>query len=784
VSEPTLLYVVGARPNIVKMAPVVAALRRRLPHARHVLVHNRPALRLGAVGRLLRGAGGAAARPSAARRLGSHAVQTARTMERIERVLAHERPDLVIVPGDVNSTLAVALVVAKLPTRLAHLESGLRSFDRTMPEEINRIVADEFSDLLFLHSQEAIDNLEREGIDEARMHFVGNTMIDALVAVESRFRERHFARRVGVEAGGFLLVTLHRPALVDGPLLPDVIAALSEVARDLPVVFPVHPRTRKMMRDLPVDPRVVLVDPVGYLDFLSLEADAAAVLTDSGGVQEETTFLGVPCFTLRDNTERPVTIRAGTNTLLGLDPARIAEIPVILASHCASSVDAPPELWDGRAAVRVADVVEAFLASGPRRRHRADRHGKGGHIPFDSPDDCAIRLRDARDCEPRGAQVSRGGRGVGVRRRRSRDNGAAGLASNGGCRRRRNDDDEPRGGRGHVCQRIEPTTQHGSYSYMEVAGTAGSRSSIGYIRFDLGGLTGVVTRATLSLYTATSSAYGIDVHGMSDNAWQESSLTWNNAPPYDDAIAAGSGPLTSATWTTIDVTSLVHSGSTASLALTSADPIATLTLRSSKSRRPPKLDVTTVDTVDAGDTQPPSTPSGLTATAVDSSSIAVAWNASGDDVGVAGYDVYLNGNFVATTAARSYSFTGLACGTAYAIWVDAYDAAGNHSPATWLTPATGACAAGPVATSAPVILGNAQVGWTLTATTGSWSGTRRATRTSGSAVRRTARTASTSPGTRTTSTPRSTPTSAAATACASPLRTRPGTASRTRCRRT
>jgi UDP-N-acetylglucosamine 2-epimerase (non-hydrolysing) len=292
---------------------------------------------------------------------GSHAVQTARAMERIEAVLELEQPDLVIAPGDVNSTLAVALVVAKLPIALAHLESGLRSFDRTMPEEVNRVVADEFADLLFLHSDEAVANLRREGIADHRMHFVGNTMIDALVAVEDRFRARGAAQRLGVEPGDYLLVTLHRPALVDGPLLPHVLHALGRVAEHLPVVFPVHPRTRKMMSGLTLDARITLTDPLSYLDFLALEADAAAVLTDSGGVQEETTFLGVPCFTLRDNTERPVTVRAGTNTLLGLDPARIAEIPAALAVGPTGRRPAPP-LWDGRAAERVADVVDALLS--------------------------------------------------------------------------------------------------------------------------------------------------------------------------------------------------------------------------------------------------------------------------------------------------------------------------------------------------------------------------------------------------------------------------------------
>lgn len=293
---------------------------------------------------------------------GTHAQQTARVMEAIEPVLVAERPDLVIVPGDVNSTLAATLVAVKLGIPVAHLESGLRSFDRTMPEEINRIVADEFAALLLLHSDEAIDNLRREGIADERMHFVGNTMIDSLVAVSDRMRAAGAAARLGQTAGGYMLVTLHRPALVDGELLPQVVARLGEVARELPVVFPVHPRTRKMLSAQGIDAPagVTLIDPVGYLDFLSLEADARVVLTDSGGVQEETTFLGVPCFTLRDNTERPVTVRAGTNTLLGLAPERIADILPALSARAGAGDGAPqrPPRWDGRAADRVVDAIE------------------------------------------------------------------------------------------------------------------------------------------------------------------------------------------------------------------------------------------------------------------------------------------------------------------------------------------------------------------------------------------------------------------------------------------
>jgi UDP-N-acetylglucosamine 2-epimerase (non-hydrolysing) len=290
---------------------------------------------------------------------GSHAAMTARTMERLEPVLIEESPDLVVVPGDVNSTLAAVLTAVKMGIPVAHIESGLRSFDLTMPEEVNRIVADRFSELLFLHSDEAVDNLRAEGIPDERMQMVGNTMIDTLVALEDRFRAAGAAARLGVEPGSYALVTLHRPALVDGPLLPQTVEQLAALARQMPVVFPVHPRTRKMMESVESDhPGLRLTEPLGYLDFLSLLADAGAVLTDSGGIQEETTYLGIPCFTLRDNTERPVTVRSGTNTLLGLDPAAIATIPAALAAR-SDAPSEPPPLWDGKAAERIADVIVA-----------------------------------------------------------------------------------------------------------------------------------------------------------------------------------------------------------------------------------------------------------------------------------------------------------------------------------------------------------------------------------------------------------------------------------------
>jgi len=353
-----ILYVVGTRPNFVKTAPVIGALRERLPDGRHAIVHTGQHYDRLMSEIFLEQLGVPAPDHMLEVGSGSHAAMTARTMERLEPVLLEERPDLVVVPGDVNSTLAAVLTAVKLEIPVAHIESGLRSFDLTMPEEVNRIVADRFSELLFLHSEEAVENLRAEGIADERMHMVGNTMIDTLVALEDRFRAEQTAARLGVEPGAYALVTLHRPALVDGPLLPETVAQLAALAREMPVVFPVHPRTRKMMESVEAEhPGLLLIEPLGYLEFLSLLADAGAVLTDSGGIQEETTYLGIPCFTLRANTERPVTVRAGTNTLLGLDPGAIAGIPAALAARDPSEKSEPPPLWDGQAAGRIADVI-------------------------------------------------------------------------------------------------------------------------------------------------------------------------------------------------------------------------------------------------------------------------------------------------------------------------------------------------------------------------------------------------------------------------------------------
>jgi UDP-N-acetylglucosamine 2-epimerase (non-hydrolysing) len=370
-----VLHVVGARPNFIKAAPVVEALAHAMPGTRQIVVHTgqhydpemsqvffddlelpEPDYQLGV------GSGG-------------HGEQTARVLERMEGVLEEELPRAVVVAGDVNSTLAAALAAVKLEIPVAHVESGLRSFDRTMPEEINRLLTDQISTWCFTHSPEAEENLLREGVPLERIHFVGNTMIDTLVRLRSVFAASDIHRRLELERGGYVLVTLHRPSLVDGPLLPATMIELTRLSRRLPVVFPMHPRTRARLGDVADGTDLRVIDPVSYVDFVALMDGAAAVLTDSGGVQEETTFLGVPCFTLRAETERPVTISAGTNRLLGLDPHRIAEIPDDLAAvHRPASA---PTHWDGRAAERIAAILARDLEADPAGAPGRARAGGG-----------------------------------------------------------------------------------------------------------------------------------------------------------------------------------------------------------------------------------------------------------------------------------------------------------------------------------------------------------------------------------------------------------------------
>jgi UDP-N-acetylglucosamine 2-epimerase (non-hydrolysing) len=295
---------------------------------------------------------------------GTHAQQTARVMLAFEPVLLQHQPDWVMVVGDVNSTLACALVGVKLNVHVAHVEAGLRSWDRSMPEEINRLLTDQISDLLFTPSRDADANLLREGVEGSKIHFVGNVMIDTLIEMLPRALDRPILEGLGLEGGKYLLVTLHRPSNVDYPgTLRGILSALGEIGRSWPVVFPVHPRTRKNMHKFGIEASgVKLLEPLGYLDFLALTNSAGLVVTDSGGIQEETTYLGVPCLTVRPSTERPVTVEVGTNRLVASDREAIldAVAGVKLGERGVAQI---PELWDGRTSERIARAVLAMSAS-------------------------------------------------------------------------------------------------------------------------------------------------------------------------------------------------------------------------------------------------------------------------------------------------------------------------------------------------------------------------------------------------------------------------------------
>jgi UDP-N-acetylglucosamine 2-epimerase (non-hydrolysing) len=357
----TVAHVVGARPNFMKAAPVIRALAARsIPQ---VLIHTgqhydtamsdvffreldlpEPDLNLG-VGS------------------GTHAVQTGAIMVELERAFERLRPALIVVYGDVNSTLAASLVAAKLLLPVAHVEAGLRSFDRSMPEEINRVVTDVLADLLFTTSPEAEVNLAAEGVDATRVRFVGNPMIDTLLANLERFDVAAARARFGLE-GRYGVATMHRPANVDDPATAGrIVSALRGVAALVPLIIPLHPRGREMLgrAGLFDDPRVTVIDPLGYLEFISLVRGADLVVTDSGGIQEETTMLGVPCLTVRPNTERPVTITHGTNRLV--EPETLVAAARAALDGTAAVPDARPPLWDGGAGPRIADAIGAWLAS-------------------------------------------------------------------------------------------------------------------------------------------------------------------------------------------------------------------------------------------------------------------------------------------------------------------------------------------------------------------------------------------------------------------------------------
>ena len=289
---------------------------------------------------------------------GSHAAQTAAVMERFEPVVLEHRPDAVLVVGDVNSTVACSLVAAKLCVPVVHVEAGLRSFDRRMPEEINRVLTDAISDVLFVSEPSGVENLRRENIADEKIHFVGNVMIDTLMQHRRRAAESTILADRGLETGNYVVITLHRPSNVDDPEVFSRLAdVIDEIQGDLPTVFPIHPRTRARLEEMNLAGRLQLLDPLGYLDFLKLTADAAVVLTDSGGIQEETTILGVPCLTVRENTERPVTITDGTNQLVGTDPEAI-RTGYSKARAMGRGVKTIPERWDGKAGERIATILE------------------------------------------------------------------------------------------------------------------------------------------------------------------------------------------------------------------------------------------------------------------------------------------------------------------------------------------------------------------------------------------------------------------------------------------
>ena len=353
-----ILTVAGARPNFMKVAPLIREMRQRAgvgTYFVHTGQHyDEKMSRLFFEELQL-------PHPDIDLQVGSasHAVQTADVMKRFEPVLQAQRPDAVLVVGDVNSTLACSITAVKAGIPVAHVEAGLRSFDRSMPEEINRVLTDQISQWLFVTERSGVENLLREGISRDHIFLVGNVMIDTLLACRQRSENSTILDQLGLGTRTFGVLTLHRPANVDDPLIfRRLLTAIARLQRELPIVFPVHPRTRKVLDDslFREMPNLILADPLGYLDFMKLLANARIVLTDSGGIQEETTVLKVPCLTLRNNTERPITIEQGSNHLVGLDPEQIIATGLqVLAAPLPP--ERLPELWDGHAAKRIIDIL-------------------------------------------------------------------------------------------------------------------------------------------------------------------------------------------------------------------------------------------------------------------------------------------------------------------------------------------------------------------------------------------------------------------------------------------
>lgn len=365
-----VLLIAGARPNFMKVAPIYAEMKRRGAEFAPMIVHTgqhydaamsdaffddlgmpKPDIHLGV---------GSA----------SHAVQTAKIMTEFEPVVLEQKPDWVLVVGDVNSTIACALVCAKLGVKVAHVEAGLRSRDRSMPEEINRILTDAISDLLFTTSQDADENLKNEGIAADKIRFVGNVMIDSLLDHLKLAEQSNVRNELGVDGKDYAVLTLHRPSNVDDKnVFARILDALLSIAEKLPIIFPVHPRTRARIDefgfvDKITNSNIKLIEPLGYLDFMRLYSGAKLVLTDSGGLQEETTVLGIPCLTLRHNTERPITIEMGTNVLVGTDTEKIIQAANDALENNTSVNAKIPPLWDGKTAGRICDVLSNYFSTG------------------------------------------------------------------------------------------------------------------------------------------------------------------------------------------------------------------------------------------------------------------------------------------------------------------------------------------------------------------------------------------------------------------------------------
>ena len=362
--------IVGARPNLPKIAPLMREMQRH-PEIEPILVHTGQHYDENLSDIFFRQMGIPEPHVNLEVGSGSHASQTAEILKRVEPVLLQYQPDLVLVVGDVNSTIAVGLAAVKLGIPLAHVEAGLRSFDRTMPEEINRLLTDAIAEYLFVTEEDAIQNLLKEGRPRECIHLVGNVMIDSLRHFLPIAQKSHVGEELALKNGSawnrFGVLTLHRPANVDSTeKLGELLGAIDAVAAQVPIIFPVHPRTQQRLTEAGIGhhPQLRLIPPIGYLDFLCLLSKATLVLTDSGGIQEETTALGVPCLTLRENTERPITISEGTNLLIGTDPAKIVAAARDILGGKSKAGRIPP-LWDGHAAERIVDIL---LRSLPRKK--------------------------------------------------------------------------------------------------------------------------------------------------------------------------------------------------------------------------------------------------------------------------------------------------------------------------------------------------------------------------------------------------------------------------------